>query len=272
MLAAVAFAVFAQPAAAETYKFGVVPQQAAKLLARAWGPVFRYLSARTGDQYVFATAPNIPEFEKRLAAGEYAVAYMNPYHYTVFGERPGYVALAKAKLKKIRGIVIVRKDSGITDIAQLDGTTLAFPAPAAFAASVLPRSEFTKAGVGFTPKYVSSHDSVYRSVYKGFYPAGGGVVRTFNNLDSRVRDELRILWKTDGYTPHAIATHPDVAPDVRSRLLSELEKMDGNDAGKALLERLKVKGFEHAAHADWDDVRALNIDLIKRVAKAETKL
>ncbi|MEM7252850.1 MAG: PhnD/SsuA/transferrin family substrate-binding protein, partial [Pseudomonadota bacterium] len=122
------------PAQAGVYRFGVVPQQAAKQLARSWGPLFAYLSRKTGHRFVFATAPNIPEFERRVAAGEYDVAYMNPYHYTVFGDNPGYRALAKAMNKQIRGIVVVRADSPITSIGELDGETLAFPAPAAFAA------------------------------------------------------------------------------------------------------------------------------------------
>ncbi|MFT7672206.1 MAG: ABC-type phosphate/phosphonate transport system substrate-binding protein [Gammaproteobacteria bacterium] len=39
-----------------------------------------------GFKVNFKTAPNIPTFKKRLAAGEYGFAYMNPYHYTVFNQ------------------------------------------------------------------------------------------------------------------------------------------------------------------------------------------
>ncbi len=38
--------------------------------------------------------------------------------------------------------------------------------------------------------------------------------------------------------------------------------MEQNDKGKALLESIKIKGFEAAADSDWDDVRSLNIDLL----------
>ena len=57
-------------AAQEAYRFGVVPQQSATKLARTWVPFLRLLQEKTGIELRFATAPDIPTFEKRLAQGE----------------------------------------------------------------------------------------------------------------------------------------------------------------------------------------------------------
>jgi len=251
----------------QSVTFGLVPQQSASKLARLWGPVFAYLGRQTGLEIKFRTAPDIPEFERRVAAGEYDIAYMNPYHYTVFSRQPGYRAFAKAKHKRIKGILVVRKDSPLESPRELGGATLAFPAPAAFAASALTRAYLKREGISFTPRYVSSHDSVYRTVAKGLYPAGGGVVRTFNNVDPGIRDQLRILWKTKGYTPHAFAVHPRLPADVVERLAQAMLAMDGDAEGRALLESLSTKGFESATDSDWDDVRALGIDLLEDLVK-----
>ena len=69
--------------AKKTLTFGVVPQQSAGKLARNWGPILKHVEKETGIVLRFATAPSIPEFERRMAQGEYDVSYMNPYHYTV---------------------------------------------------------------------------------------------------------------------------------------------------------------------------------------------
>lgn len=82
---------------APAYTFGIVPQQSATELTRAWTPVLNALQAKTGLTLRFATAPDIPTFEQRLVAGEYDFAYMNPYHYTVFHHRPGYAVFARKK-------------------------------------------------------------------------------------------------------------------------------------------------------------------------------
>lgn len=253
--------------AQKTLTFGIVPQQAASKLATLWGPILKHLSEASGFDIVFQTAPDIPAFERRVLAGEYDIAYMNPYHFTVFNQRPGYRAMARQSEKRIKGIIVVRKDSPLTTLAGLDGSRLAFPAPAAFAASVLPRSELAQQGVHFEPMYVSSHDSVYRSVAKGLFPAGGGIQRTFDNVAPEVREQLRVLWTTKGYTPHAIAAHPAMDDETFARVQRALLGMNDSQEGLALLRAIKFKGLEKAADTDWDDVRALQIDLLADMLK-----
>ena len=242
--------------------FGIVPQQSASKLAQLWGPIFEHINQQTGLKIRFATAPNIPAFEKRLASGEYDLAYMNPYHYVVFSKSPGYKALNKARDKRIKGIIVVRKDSKIASLKELNNSALAFPAPAAFAASILTRAAISRSGARFTPKYVSSHDSVYRAVAKGIYPAGGGVVRTFKNITSDVSDQLKILWTTKGYTPHAIAVHPRVKQSDALKIQQSFINMEKQSSSKKLLQNIKIKGFETASDHDWDDVRDLNVKLL----------
>ena len=62
-----------------TLSFGIVPQQSATKLAYLRTPICKYLSDHTGQRVVFKTAKDIPSFEQRLAAGEYDIAYMNPF-------------------------------------------------------------------------------------------------------------------------------------------------------------------------------------------------
>jgi len=246
-----------------TLSFSIVPQQSASKLARLWTPILQYLSNKSGTRLQFKTAKNIPTFEQRLSQGKYDLAYMNPYHYTVYHENPGYLAVAKAKDKRIKGIIVMHKDSAYTSLDSLGDKKLAFPSPAAFAASILPRSEFRKRGLVIKPKYVSSHDSVYRNVASGRYPAGGGVIRTFKNTSPEVREKLRVLWTSRGYTPHAIAAHPRVPVDVVHRIQQAMLDMNDDPQGKALLASIKIKGLEAANNADWDDVRGLGIELLK---------
>lgn len=241
------------------YTFGIVPQQSSSVLARKWGPVIQRIGQQSGIDVVFRTAPSIPAFEQNLAAGNYDLAYMNPYHYTVFSESPGYRAMAKAKDRKIRGILVAHKDRAIKSIEELDGETLTFPSPAAFAASILPRAELSARGINFTPKYVNSHESVYQSVALQLFPAGGGIKRTFNTSKESVRSELKILWQTSGYTPHAIAANKDLNDELVERITNALVRLSEDADGELMLKSLGIKGFEKASDSDWDDVRALNI-------------
>jgi phosphonate transport system substrate-binding protein len=249
-------------ASADTLTFGVVPQQSAQTLAKKWTPIFRYLARKTGHEIKFATAKSIPAFEQRLATGEYDLAYMNPYHYTVFHRNPGYKAFARQMNKRIKGIVVVPKDSPITSIEQLSGNALAFPAPAAFAASVLPRAHFKNTGIDVQPRYVRSHDSVYLTVSRGLFKAGGGVMRTFKNTDPKVRENLRILWTTDTFTPHAFAANPNVSESTVNDIANAMVAMNDDPEGQALLKTISFKGMQRAVDSDWDDVRGLGLKLL----------
>jgi ABC-type phosphate/phosphonate transport system substrate-binding protein len=242
--------------------FGVVPQQTARELARVWTPILTYLHTKTGYDFWLQTAPDIPTFEARLAAGAYDLAYMNPYHYVVFHQTPGYVAFAKEKAQQVRGIVVVHKDSPYQSLPDLRDHTLAFPAPAAFAASVLTQAHLAEEGVPFTPVYVVSHDSVYLSVAQGLYVAGGGMLRTLQMAPPAVRHHLRILWTSPPYPSHAFAAHPRVPVAIVEQVLHAMGAMHQDPEGLALLQPLQVQGLDAAHDHEWDAVRTLHIQVV----------
>ena len=136
---------------------------------------------------------------------------------------------------------------------------LVFPAPAAFAASILPRAALRKEGIIFNPKFVASHESVYLNVARGYYAAGGGIERTFDMQDEAVRRDLRILWSTPAYTPHAIAVHPKLPRELALKVREALLGLNDDPSALKMLQTIGFKGVEAAQDADWNDIRQLNI-------------
>ena len=254
----------AMSANAKTFNFAVVPQQSAKKMAENWQPLIDYLSNYTGFEVNFKTAKDIPTFEANLADGNYDIAYMNPYHFVVFNDSVGYKALARQRDKKIRGLIVVHKDSPINTLEELSGTEVAFPAPAAFAATIITSAHLRMSNIAFVPRYVNSHDSVYLAVQRGFFNAGGGIVRTLNSSPDDVKDELRVLWKSKGFTPHAIATHPNMAHADRQAILNALLALSNDSSKSWILNGIGFNGFMASNDSDWDDVRALGIASLSR--------
>lgn len=247
----------ATPARSAPLYFGIVPQQAASKLAQIWIPFMEELSKQTGLDIRFATMKDIPTFEQCLAKGAYDIAYMNPYHYTVFSEKSGYKAFAHQSEKKLKGLIVVKKDAPYKTLQDLNTLDLAFPSPAAFGASVLPRAEMKKRGMTFTPNYVKSHDSVYKSVAAGLFPAGGGVKRTFAGIPEKLHAQLRVIYTTAGYTPHAFAVAPQMDEEKRLRLQATFHRL--SQTRPDLLAQIGMKGFVSAKDSDWNDVRELEL-------------
>lgn len=240
------------------YHFAIVPQQAATKLAHLWVPVMQYLEQETAYRFKFVTARNIPAFEQGLGRGDYDFSYMNPYHYVRYHKQAGYQAFARVRDKQIHGIIVTHKEAPYQSLEDLANKRLAFPSPLAFAASMLPRAELKQRGIPFAPVYVSSHDSVYLNVAARNFIAGGGVMRTFNNIDAKVRDQLRILYKTPGYTPHAFAARADIPGEVIIAVQKALQSMEQDSYGQGLLKQLGFKGITTARDSDWDDIRQLD--------------
>jgi len=241
--------------AASKYTISFVPQHSPAHLLRIWGPVIKAIENKTGIKLKLKIDSTIPAFEQKLENQTYDFAYMNPYHYTVFHEK-GYVAFAKAKDKKIKGIFVSQKGSSIRSLADLEGKTISFPSPNAFAATLLTEAELRKKGINYTANYVKSHDSVYANVQLGRHVAGGGIKRTFGVFQDEHKDsKLKVLWTSKGYTPHAFAYHSRVPVDIAKKISDALFNVE-----LSVLKKAKIKnGFMPALDADWNDVRALKI-------------
>lgn len=244
-----------------SYRFGIVPQQSASKLVKLWTPLLQHLSTTTGLEFHFATARDIPSFEQALAEKEYDIAYMNPYHYTVFHSVSGYVALAN-DIKPLYGIIVTSQYSEINQLSELNQTALAFPAPAAFAATIVPRRTLESMDIKVTPFFVNSHESVYLNVISEFFKAGGGIVRSYEQLSALQRAQLRILWKSPPFNSHPIAALDSVPEAHRQAIISALTSMHTTNEGKTLLHQLNFEQLKAAHDSDWDNVRALDIKTI----------
>lgn len=253
---------------AERLVFGVVPQQAPSLLAKIWIPVLAEASRMAGIAIEFATAPDIPTFERRLIQGAYHLAYVNPYHMVVIDQEAGWRAFARAKDEGIRGIIACRRDFAGEGLAALDGNLIVYPSPAAFAATLIPYYELERQGVRFEKRYVGSHDSVYMAVRDRFALAGGGIERTFEMAAPVITTELRILWRSAAYTSHAFAAAPRVGDDALLAVAAAFTGLATTQAGPALLQAIGVESLIRAGNADYDDVRGLGIPRDKFAAFA----
>ena len=246
-----------------TFTFGIVPQQSPSKLSKLWVPFLVYLGEKTGYRLRFSTSRGIGSFSDRLYEGKYDISYANPYHYVRAHQTEGYVAFGKAKDRELKGIMVVKADSPLRDLTELEGQTIAFPSPTAFAASMVTRAQFQNLGIKITPKYVNSHDAVYRNVANGRFPAGGGVMRTYRNMPESIRQQLKVFWTSDGYTPHAFMAHPRVPADVVNKLQRAMVEAANDEKGRIWLKRIRLTAIEEAVDSDWNDSRALNIDRLE---------
>lgn len=246
---------------AETLVFGVVPQQSPLKLLKVWQPFAAYLEQQTGIQVVLKTEHSIPAFEEVLYAGGYDVAYMNPYHYVVANAKQGYRAAARAD-KNIVGILVGHVGVPVEDFSSLRGKTFLFPAPYAFAATLLTKYELLKffglnVDEACTVRYVNSHDSVYKGIARGVGDIGGGIERTYNNLsDLRSKAQLTVLYRTRAYPSHPFALKPTLSDKTRRKIVDAILSMPVE-----ILAAMSMKRIIPVDDAAYDTVRDIADEL-----------
>ena len=245
-------------ARADPLVLGVVPQHGAEATIDAWSGLASSLSQSLGREVALRVAVDIEAFESCLAVGAFDIAYMSPLPFVVFSEQVGYEAVVHREGRGLTGIVVARHSDVLVQLEDLEGQRLSFPAPGALGATVLVLSAFRERGIRVTPVFVRSHESVYRTVAAGVFPAGGGVRRTLATLPTEIQDDLVVIFETPEFTPHAIAVHPSLEAGLKTRITRILREMGERDP--AALAPLEIPGWRVPAPNAYDDVRALGID------------
>ena len=234
----------------DTYTFAVVPQYPPAAIKRDWGPFIERVSRDAGVALKLQFYKSIPDFEQEIHEGIPDFVYLNPYHAVMAKKAQGYIPLVRDGENQLVGIIVVDKDSDFTSVEDLNGKTIVFPSPNAFAASLYMRALLTtQEKIKFTPKYVITHSNVYKHVLAGMAAAGGGVNKTLENAPQELRDELRIIYRTPPVVSHPIAVHPRVPLSVRKAVVNALLKLN-EDAGADGL--LKAVGIEKIVRAYYE--------------------
>ena len=244
--------------AADNYIVGGVPQFATQIISSTWEPLLEEIAAKTGDTFELVIETDITQFEVAFERGDYDIAYMNPWHAVIAFETQGYVPIVKDGANSLKGILIVKADSEISEVSQLDNAEIAFPSPNALSASLLMRTELaTLHGLTVTPLYVRTHPSVYLNVALGKSLAGGGVLRTLRAQPQSLQDQVKIIYETREVSPHPIVAHPSISLEARLKIANALLEIAAEPEGAALFAGIPMqqptsaKLEEYLALRDW---------------------
>jgi phosphonate transport system substrate-binding protein len=222
--------------------------------------VLEEVGKETKQCFELIVPSSIPQFETDLLDGKPDFAYMNPYHAAMKWRDNHYIPLI-ASSEPIFGILTIQKDSKLSNLKELSGRRIAFPAPNAFAASLLIRATLANEGVQFEPVYVKTHSNVYRSVIRGDVAAGGGIQSTLMAESPELKSELRTLMETKRYTSHPLSANARVPEQVRKSVQSAFLAMDQSVAGSDLLKGVQLaKPMAVTYKVNYQPLEALRLE------------
>ncbi len=245
------------------FVFLVHPLYNPQLLQQKFEPVMQYLDRQLpGNVFDLETAIDYADFERKLKAHKADFALPNPYHASLARDW-GYRVIAKmGDDSAFKGIFIVRKDSPVKLPADLKGKVVAYPAPTALAAALMPQLYLQRHGIDvqteITNSYVGTHNSsimnafLKQSAASATWPAAWNAFAQANPAEA---SQLQVIWETPTLIQNAIIAHGDVPADLSSRVAQLLISMKLSDEGRQLLAGIDTQDFVAANDQDFEVVR-----------------
>lgn len=243
------------------YRFGVLPLQSPNKLASMFLPLTKALEDRLHRPVQFVTAPSFTVFMQRVAQREYDMVYLNPL-LCAEAQKSGYHVVAKIAGEPFTGILVVRRDSPITELATPylhPKLRLGFPDPGAFAATVMTRRYLESLGIpvdkDFDVKYFGSQDSVLMALYSGLVDVAGTWKPSLRSMPKHIQQSLRIIAETPPQPQMPIAVRDDMPAEDTKTIVNVLIELRDTPAGQQILRGMNLpQGFVRSEDSQYAKV------------------
>lgn len=245
------------------YVVGIHPLHNPQRLMELYGPIVDYMNSNIPEaRFRLEASRNYEEFEKKLYAGNFAFAMPNPYQ-TVQSLKHGYRVFGKmGDDDAFRGIILVRRDSGIRSVTDLKGRAVSYPAATALAATMMPQYYLHTHGIDVNRdienRYVGSQESSIENVLRGHVAAGATWPVPWKLFEAEHPEEARqleIKWQTEPLLNNGWVVRNDIPPQITTAFTRLLTSLHENDQGRAMLARLPISRFEAATDETYLPVR-----------------
>ena len=211
-------------------RFGVHPLHNPEKLFEVFGPLVELLNEQIpGEKFVFEASRNYQSFEEKLQHRQLEVALPNPYQ-TITALQYGYEIFAKmGDDESFRGLIIVRRDSGIKNISDLKHKRISYPAATALAATMMPQYFLYQHGLNILKDvknmYVGSQESAIVNVFLKesdaactWTPPWLAFIK--NNPEKAL--ELEVRWETKSLVNNALVIRDDIKPRLQDKISNVL--------------------------------------------------
>ena len=252
-------------AAQEPLVMGIFPRNKATETTTRYTPLANYLSEQLGRKVILVTSKDFDSFWNGVTQRQYDIVHYNQYHYIQSAKSYRVIAHNQEFGKgAVAGALYVRKDSGITELAQLRGRTIIFGGGKdAMLSYIAPRFLLMQAGLketDFKTEFAVNPPNTLLALYNRQADAAGGgdilidlpVVKNAINTQ-----ELKLLAATEPllFLPWAVKrTMPTKLAESIQTIMVNLGR---TDVGKDILKSAMTTGMGKAEDKDYDPHRKM---------------
>jgi phosphonate transport system substrate-binding protein len=267
----------ARAASAKTFNLGLMGQEPAEDIRKLL-PLANYLGKQlekegfTEGKIVVAKTMN--EVATLLREGKVDLHFDSYARTLALSRLSGSTPILRRWKKGVAeyfGVIFVKSDSGINQLEDLKGKTVALEEEFSTVGHLLPKFMLMERGLKLVPaERVTRHSVGYNFAYwdentmlwvlKDKVSAGAMDSQTYAGLSQKHGDSLKVLAKTPPVPRHVVSARPGMPQDLLARVKQILMKMDQMEESKKALQQ-----FDRTAK--FDELTEHNTALIQKLRK-----
>jgi len=223
-------------------------------------PLTEYLSKTIGLNVSLKLSPNMKEAINEVATNNVHISYLTPVAYIKAHEKGQARLVAKTITKgqsSFQLMIVVRQDSQIKSVADLDQKRFAFGDPAA----LLQRAVVVGAGHKLDQfaevKYLGHYDNIARGVKNGDFDAG---ILKDTLVPKWQAKGLRVIYASPALPPYNIVVNGELAKPLFQKIKSAFLNLNPKNPNHLKIIKSLDKrytGFARTTDTEYDIVREL---------------
>lgn len=269
MLVSIALPAFAAPSEVWPTKIrvGFIPTEGNADIKKRFTPLTEHLHEVLGIEVEAFSASDYAGIITAMAHKHIDFAYFGPKSYTEATEKAGAQALVMELNKQgqpgYTGIIIVRKDSDMKKLSDIQGKVFAFTDPNSTSGYLVPNVLFAR-DLNVKPedyfkqvKFSGSHGASILAVKN----KGVEVAATNNiDLDRMIEkgqvsmNDFRILWRSELIPGAPMAARRDLPESLKAAFAGAMLMFNANKAG---INKLQNGGYQFTTDTTYDIIRYL---------------
>jgi len=205
------------------------------------------------------------------ANGRVDLAYFGPLSYVLAKTKSNLEPFA-ARLENgsttYTSIIIGNVEAGMDELADIEGTTMAFGDPASTSSRLFPELTLADAGLkggeDYEAVFLGAHDAVALAVQSGTAQAGGVSRPIFETLVEKGTidpTKVTIIAESDPIPQYPWTMRADLDPVLQDKIRAAFLELED----ETVLEPFNADGFAEISDADYDGIRkageVLGLDL-----------
>jgi len=262
-------AICAGPVAAwADIRLGVFPRRPVAVTHIAFAPLAEHLSQVLGEPVQLIIPKDFRAFWKGVSEKQFDVVHYNQFHYIKSRKEHGYsviVANEEFGNRQIAGALSVRKDSGISTVADLKGKTILFGGgKKAMGSYIAPTAILKKAGLkageDYTVQFAKNPPSAIIGVFNNAANASGSgnVILKIKAVTKKIdASQMTILAESEPFTHLCWAVSDSLPTDTVEEIKTAMTSLKGSPEGRDILKGAKVTDFYAVTDTDFAKVREI---------------